>query len=1163
MERRQKLRQQELFGDTAPLRRSKDVNLDGFESGHGNGGEQKKGKTKTKATPTSTSLPPLQQTLGLSAESHFSTDDAMSTSKGVVDGEESRQQDSEPLPTHIAVESWLNSVVSVTAPESFACEDPTFYSEEAASHLKEVQEPEPQDSAVISTSTNSWNAKVVNATPDLAKIGMDRASLLKAGLTKKQIDRMFRALYVYSVGFHDTIREVSSRAPGMENVSSKIWRTYVYLLQECSEGKGNYQMAMSQMNEENREQLSQTKEQCKARVAVAHEEAASLRTEVNKLTQHVVDATNEISDFEKMLYQEGEEAKVAQKALEAARAEAQKAKTTKNQAVHDLQQAQRENNMTNQALSETMRNLQMKTSLLGNAEAKVKTVEESKILLLKKMDSVVQSHEASKKLLLEATAVRENLEYKQKNLEEEISRLMLFITEKERETRGLRTDLVHANDSISQKLALLKRAGEKESTMDRLLTKTAQQIQDEKQETLKYMNLQTETSGNLDKQKSQNKEQGEKMEAMRLEILNLRREKDSLQHDVQEKNRNILMKDEHLKAANRKSESDRQMLNNEKEKNVDLQHKLQKERMQWSSSEDLKRMQGRQTDKMKESIKVLQIKLATVEGQKKKTVEKNEELHTTVRAQKKEIRDLKSEHSKSTNTLTKEHASELKSAVSNHETTTLQLEQLDIHHQRLLDSNKNVVRENKELDRRVDVLEQELSRVVAEAKENCETMDARWDEEVRKLDDEKLAHKFTKMKVKRVCALVDSTEQGLRNFANGAVKIAGRKTRRKTKSMSSDGTSEKFDNDADELNNAVDTATTALDEIEQITKAVVLRLAHQQRQSVNAGRLSAMGISAKRIVSMSPLAETEGRQDEICKQALVENPLELAEPNSPASLGSPMSPMSMGGIEDIVNDAIRLKELETAVNDLNGQVQTLELDKADLEKDIEGLKVRINGVEREYEFNMEELKKEFGIFQAQRNLQAEKDCHVERELRVAAQSASVEVNQRLEESVATCEGLWKDLERLKKDHLWTSRQLDEAKKKMAKQEEDAQKQDAELAQIKEVRSLSVGASSQTEVHITGMGAHSQSPQLKDAGESQLPPSYTRTRTQALLIFLHLFHSDFGTNLRVVKGEMLPFDTKPEEKKTEQQQLRKVCRLVDKVRAYRNRHQVQTVFLLIF
>lgn len=78
----------------------------------------------------------------------------------------------------------------------------------------------------------------------LARAGMDRFSLYRMGMPKDLVDRLYRALYVYTNGFHNIINEIAAHCPPRveRHVSSNAWLTFLLLLEQCENGK--YEMAM-------------------------------------------------------------------------------------------------------------------------------------------------------------------------------------------------------------------------------------------------------------------------------------------------------------------------------------------------------------------------------------------------------------------------------------------------------------------------------------------------------------------------------------------------------------------------------------------------------------------------------------------------------------------------------------------------------------------------------------------------------------------------------------------------------------------------------------------------------------------------------------------------------------------------------------------------------
>ena len=83
----------------------------------------------------------------------------------------------------------------------------------------------------------------------LKKIGLDRKSLQVAGLSNHTIERVYRALFVYSFGFHEMLDEVSSNCVkhekgGSGRLVAKIWEVFNALLEKC-EGNGYKAMIAS------------------------------------------------------------------------------------------------------------------------------------------------------------------------------------------------------------------------------------------------------------------------------------------------------------------------------------------------------------------------------------------------------------------------------------------------------------------------------------------------------------------------------------------------------------------------------------------------------------------------------------------------------------------------------------------------------------------------------------------------------------------------------------------------------------------------------------------------------------------------------------------------------------------------------------------------------
>ena len=61
----------------------------------------------------------------------------------------------------------------------------------------------------------------------LALYGLDRPSLLAAGLSHAEVDHLFRALYTFTVGFQDVLKDLLLHAPQRQRVLHDVWRAFL------------------------------------------------------------------------------------------------------------------------------------------------------------------------------------------------------------------------------------------------------------------------------------------------------------------------------------------------------------------------------------------------------------------------------------------------------------------------------------------------------------------------------------------------------------------------------------------------------------------------------------------------------------------------------------------------------------------------------------------------------------------------------------------------------------------------------------------------------------------------------------------------------------------------------------------------------------------------
>lgn len=88
----------------------------------------------------------------------------------------------------------------------------------------------------------------------LSRYQIDRGTLHDRGVPLASIDRLYRSLFVNSIGFFNMIRELTKGVKeGKEHVRISIWRVYQVLLESaCS---SDYKMVTQRLQEENMKQI--------------------------------------------------------------------------------------------------------------------------------------------------------------------------------------------------------------------------------------------------------------------------------------------------------------------------------------------------------------------------------------------------------------------------------------------------------------------------------------------------------------------------------------------------------------------------------------------------------------------------------------------------------------------------------------------------------------------------------------------------------------------------------------------------------------------------------------------------------------------------------------------------------------------------------------------
>ena len=82
----------------------------------------------------------------------------------------------------------------------------------------------------------------------LLRYQIDRLLLNNVGVPEPNIDRIYRGLFVYSIGFYEMIHKCLAHAKNKYTLLSAVWKVFSILLEYCC--KSNYQMMISKISTE-------------------------------------------------------------------------------------------------------------------------------------------------------------------------------------------------------------------------------------------------------------------------------------------------------------------------------------------------------------------------------------------------------------------------------------------------------------------------------------------------------------------------------------------------------------------------------------------------------------------------------------------------------------------------------------------------------------------------------------------------------------------------------------------------------------------------------------------------------------------------------------------------------------------------------------------------
>ena len=92
----------------------------------------------------------------------------------------------------------------------------------------------------------------------MQRYAIDHLWLHSQGLAPDDINRIYRSLFVYSIGFYEMILKCVQHAKNKYTILSSLWKVFQILLEYCC--KSNYQMLLNKISAEHTAEIDRLEE---------------------------------------------------------------------------------------------------------------------------------------------------------------------------------------------------------------------------------------------------------------------------------------------------------------------------------------------------------------------------------------------------------------------------------------------------------------------------------------------------------------------------------------------------------------------------------------------------------------------------------------------------------------------------------------------------------------------------------------------------------------------------------------------------------------------------------------------------------------------------------------------------------------------------------------
>lgn len=489
----------------------------------------------------------------------------------------------------------------------------------------------------------------------ISRYGIDRLALTNAGIPNDMVDRIFRALFVYSVGFYELIKKCLQHTEKKYSIITAIWKVFSILLEYCC--KTDYRMLISEISKEHKEESDRLEREFQQKFNEQAENERRLKSNLEILQKYSDDLEREKNSERQMRLKLEEEYMQNTKnheeevqlrlkfesKLNNMHSVHRDLETKYKRALSDLAGLQTINEqLYNKNGAQAEEITQLKTAK-AEMESKIAYNDEKIAGLQREINIKVKQVTELESKFTTAQDELDMTKYKLQEVMKDLTEHKLKIDVFDSQLTGLRNEKQHLQIELKSTKELQKTYEAKCSTLISEVNKVNMEAQESKREIIGFGEIQKEREERIDKLKAELKEYKFKFEEVDLLFgtLNIQHEKIKEQYETCKRDQDDAIEKLHL--TNKVRHETELRLTEEQEKTRSLQDVLRdKDEQLHKRAQEIEDLDKRVIE-LERANENIEVKKAALERQyeitKKQLTEKIQSMQDVLQSEK-ETREM-------------------------------------------------------------------------------------------------------------------------------------------------------------------------------------------------------------------------------------------------------------------------------------------------------------------------------------------------------------------------------------------------------------------------------------------------------------------------------------------------------------------------------------------